>query len=114
MVSLVLIFIIQCIFLLSLFWAPLSSTSHLLHVLRYPHGSIYSFHAQVLYSDVIWASDSFDHQSISAYFDSLGGSLIAWKTKKQTTISHSSTKTELCYGSYDGRYDLIMLVACRF
>lgn len=70
--------------------------------------------SQVLYSDVIWASDSFDHQSLSAYYVFLGGSLIAWTTKKQTKISHSSTKTELRYGSYDGKDDLVMLVACRF
>jgi hypothetical protein len=35
------------------------------------------------YSDVTWASDSSDRRSLSAYCFFLGGSLIAWKTKKQ-------------------------------
>jgi hypothetical protein len=32
---------------------------------------------------------------LSAYYVFLGGSLIAWKTKKQTAVSRSSTEAEL-------------------
>jgi hypothetical protein len=34
------------------------------------------------YSDATWASDPMDRRSLSAYCVFLGGSLIAWKTKK--------------------------------
>jgi hypothetical protein len=36
-----------------------------------------------------------DRRSLSAYFVFLGGSLIAWKTKKQTAVSHLSVEAEL-------------------
>ncbi|WVZ87307.1 hypothetical protein U9M48_033964 [Paspalum notatum var. saurae] len=77
--------------------------SHLLRVLRYLRGTISrrlffprcsSFQLQA-YSDATWASDSLDRRSLSAYCIFLGGSLIAWKTKKQTTVSRSSTEAEL-------------------
>jgi len=76
--------------------------SHLLRVLRYLRGTITrrlffprssSFQLQA-YSDATWASDS-DHHSLSAYCIFLGGSLIAWKTKKQTAVSRSSAEAEL-------------------
>ena len=77
--------------------------SHLLRVLRYlrgtmsrrlffPCSSSLQLHA---YCDATWASDSFDRCSLSAYCVFLGGSLIAWKTKKQTSVSRSSTEAEL-------------------
>ncbi|WVZ93420.1 hypothetical protein U9M48_039398 [Paspalum notatum var. saurae] len=47
------------------------------------------------YCDATWTSDSSDRRSLSACCVFLGGSLIAWKTKKQTTISRSSTEAEL-------------------
>jgi len=69
--------------------------SHLLRVLRYlrgtisrrlffPRSSSLRLHA---YSDATWASDSTDRRSLSAYCVFLGDSLIAWKTKKQSSIS---------------------------
>jgi hypothetical protein len=76
--------------------------SHLLRVLRYLRGTITrrlffprssSFQLQA-YSDATWASDS-DRRSLSAYCIFLGGSLIAWKTKKQTAVSRSSAEAEL-------------------
>ena len=77
--------------------------SHLLHVLRYLRGMISqclffprssSLELQA-YSDATWASDPSDRRSLSAYCVFLGGSLIAWKTKKQTAVSHSSTDAEV-------------------
>jgi hypothetical protein len=77
--------------------------SHLLRVLRYLHGTISrclffpwstSLHLQG-YFDATWASDSFDRKSLSAYCVFLGGSFIAWKIKKQTTVTHSSVEAEL-------------------
>ena len=64
--------------------------SHLLRVLRYLRGTIThrlffpsssSLQLQC-YSDATWASDPTDRRSLSAYCVFLGGSLVAWKTKK--------------------------------
>uniref|UniRef100_A0ACD5WIJ6 Uncharacterized protein n=1 Tax=Avena sativa TaxID=4498 RepID=A0ACD5WIJ6_AVESA len=77
--------------------------SHLLRVLRYLHDTITrrllfprsrSFQLQC-YSDATWASDPSDRRFLSAYCVFLGGSLIAWKTKKQTAVSRSSVEAEL-------------------
>uniref|UniRef100_A0ACD5X423 Uncharacterized protein n=1 Tax=Avena sativa TaxID=4498 RepID=A0ACD5X423_AVESA len=74
--------------------------SHLLRVLRYLRGTITcrlffprssSLQLQC-YSDATWASDPSDSRSLSAYCVFLGGSLIAWKTKKQTAVSRSSVE----------------------
>ena len=50
------------------------------------------------YCDASWASCPTTKRSI------LGNSLISWKTKKQHTISHSSSKTE---------YRLIVAITCE-
>ncbi|KAK1644529.1 hypothetical protein QYE76_062334 [Lolium multiflorum] len=77
--------------------------SHLLRVLRYLRGTISrrlffprssSLQLQT-YSDATWASDPSDRKSLSAYCVFLGGSLIAWKTKKQVAVSRSSVEAEL-------------------
>jgi hypothetical protein len=77
--------------------------SHLLRVLRYLHGTITrclffprssSLQLQC-YSDATWTSDPTDRRSFSAYYVFLGGSLVAWKMKKQVTVSRSSVEAEL-------------------
>ncbi|WVZ72432.1 hypothetical protein U9M48_020896 [Paspalum notatum var. saurae] len=77
--------------------------SHLLRVLRYLRGTMSrrlffprssSLQLQA-YCDATWAIDSSDHRSLFVYCVFLGGSLIAWKTKKQTAVSRSSTEAEL-------------------
>jgi len=77
--------------------------SHLLRVLHYLRGTISrrlffprssSLQLQA-YSDATWASNSSDRRSLSAYCVFLGGSLIAWKTKKQVAVSGSSAEAEL-------------------
>jgi hypothetical protein len=77
--------------------------SHLLRVLRYLYGTISrrfffsrssSLQLQT-YCDATWASDPSDSRSFSAYYIFLGGSLIAWKTKKQVAVFCSSVEPEL-------------------
>jgi hypothetical protein len=77
--------------------------SHLLCVLRYLRGTITrrlffpcssSLQLQA-YSDAMWASDPMDRRSLSTYCVFLGGSLIVWKTKKQTAVSCSSVEADL-------------------
>jgi hypothetical protein len=68
---------------------------HLLRVLRYlrgttsqclfyARGSPLQLHA---YSDATWASDPIEHHSVTGYCILLRSSSLAWKSKKQTTIS---------------------------
>ena len=76
---------------------------HLLRVLRYLRGTSSQciFYARDnslqlhAYSDSTWASDPTDRRSISGYCILLGSSPLAWKSKKQTAVSRSSTKAEL-------------------
>jgi len=76
---------------------------HLLRVLRYLRGTSSQciFYARDnslqlhAYSDSTWASDPTDRRSISGYCILLGSSPLAWKSKKQTAVSRSSTEAEL-------------------
>jgi hypothetical protein len=77
--------------------------SHLLRVLCYLRETISrrlffprstSLQLQT-YCDATWASDPSDRRSLSTYCVFLGGSLIAWKTKKQVAASRSSAEAEL-------------------
>lgn len=46
------------------------------------------------YCDADWAGDSLDRRSTSGFVAFLGDSPISWTTKKQTTVSRSSTEAE--------------------
>ncbi|WVZ87141.1 LOW QUALITY PROTEIN: hypothetical protein U9M48_033828 [Paspalum notatum var. saurae] len=97
--------------------------SHLLRVLRYLRGTmsrrLFFPRSSSLrlraYRDATWASDSSDRRSLFAYCVFLGGSLIAWKTKKRTAVSRSSAEAELrAMALVTARGDLVTVVACRF
>jgi hypothetical protein len=62
------------------------------HRLFFPRSSSLQLHA---YCDATWASDPSDRRSLSTYCIFLGGSLIAWKTKKHVAVSRSSGEVEL-------------------
>jgi hypothetical protein len=47
------------------------------------------------YCDATCASDSSDRRSLFTYYIFLGGSLIAWNTKKQVAVSRSSAEAKL-------------------
>ncbi|GAV62321.1 LOW QUALITY PROTEIN: hypothetical protein CFOL_v3_05845 [Cephalotus follicularis] len=47
----------------------------------------------VAYSDVDWAGSASDHRSTTGYCTFVGGNLVSWRSKKQTTVARSSTVT---------------------
>lgn len=53
-----------------------------------------SDHQLVSFCDADWAGDQVGRCSQTRYLIYLGGSLISWASKKQNTISHSSTESE--------------------
>jgi hypothetical protein len=62
------------------------------HRLFYATSSPPTLHA---YSDATWASDPVDRRSVTGYCICLGGSPVAWKSKRQTAVSRSSAEAEL-------------------
>ena len=97
--------IAHAVYILSQFVSAPTSVhfGHLIRVLRYLRGTLsqcllyardspLQLHA---YSDSTWASDPTDRRSITGYCILLGSSPLAWKSKKQSAISRSSTEAEL-------------------
>ncbi|GJU43423.1 putative RNA-directed DNA polymerase [Tanacetum coccineum] len=62
--------------------------------LRYDHSSISSTDEMVAYADSDWAKCPKTRKSIFGYCVFLNGCLISWKSKKQATLSKSSTEAE--------------------
>ncbi|MBW0543081.1 hypothetical protein O181_082796 [Austropuccinia psidii MF-1] len=46
------------------------------------------------HADADWGNSVIDRRSTSGYTISLNGNLISWRTKKQPTVSHSTTEAE--------------------
>jgi Reverse transcriptase (RNA-dependent DNA polymerase)/gag-polypeptide of LTR copia-type/GAG-pre-integrase domain len=53
-----------------------------------------SIEGPVIYCDADWAGDPSDRKSISGYTAILSGAAISWSSKKQATVSLSSTEAE--------------------
>ena len=58
------------------------------------------------YSDADWAGDIDSRRSTSGYCFKLGSGLISWKSKKQNSVSTSSTEAEYIVPSW------ILVVSC--
>jgi len=83
--------------------APWSSHfSAVLRIIRYVkgtlfHGLRFSANSSLVlsgYSDADWAGDPTDRRSTTWYCFFLGSSLFSWRSKKQTVVARSSTKSE--------------------
>lgn len=73
------------------------------HILRYINGTIdlkmiyrKNSEAEILigYSDADWGGDKNDRKSISGYVFKVFGNTVSWASRKQATISQSSTEAE--------------------
>ena len=60
-----------------------------LHLCRRPSHRLYAF------SDADWAGDRDDRKSTTGYVVYLGGNLISWSSRKQRSVSRSSTDIRL-------------------
>ena len=73
-----------------------------LHVLRYLKGCpglglFFSHDNQIViksFSDLDWGTCIDSRRSITGYFVFMGNSLISWKSKKQSTVSRSSSEVK--------------------
>lgn len=77
--------------------------THAKHILRYVHGTINlemvyrkNNNADILvgYSDADWGGDHNDRKSTSGYVFEVFGNVVSWSSRKQATISQSSTEAE--------------------
>lgn len=60
-------------------------------------GLTYSTHSALqlrVYSNADWTGDLTDRKSTTGYYSFQGDSLIAWRSKKQSVTSRSSTEAE--------------------
>ena len=60
------------------------------------------------YSDADWGSNPDDRRSISGYAFLIGNGVIAWSSKKQTTVALSSMEAEYMAISYAARHAIWM------
>ncbi|CAN1334404.1 Retrovirus-related Pol polyprotein from transposon RE2 [Linum perenne] len=80
----------------------LTDWTQLKRVLRYLKGTMtqgitlhrHPSHSLTVYSDADWAGDTTDRRSTGAYVTYLGPNIISWSSRKQRTVSRSSTEAE--------------------
>ncbi|KAL0324978.1 UNVERIFIED_CONTAM: Retrovirus-related Pol polyprotein from transposon RE2 [Sesamum radiatum] len=68
-----------------------------LRILKYINASPGKRHGHVkieAYSDVDYARSKDDRKSTSGYYTYVGGNLVTWRSKKQTTVARSSAEAE--------------------